>query len=212
MEEVEKKEQVEPKKKIFDTKFIVRAGIFSAMAALFYLFVKFPLPIFPSFLEFHFDEVPIFIASLAYGPIMGIVVLILKTLIKLPFTTTLCVGELSDLVYSAAFILPAAFIYNKNRHFKSAIHGILIGTVCQIIISVIGNIYVMVPFYMAVMEFPEAAILGMCQAVNPNITDIGWSFGLLGVLPFNAMKDAMIIGIVLPTYKSLHKLIDKIKV
>ena len=64
-------------------KFLVRAGIFSALSAILYLFVKFPVPFLPTFLEFHFDEVPLFIASFAYGPISGIFVLLIKTFIKL---------------------------------------------------------------------------------------------------------------------------------
>ena len=91
---------MESEKKVLTLRFIVRAGIFAAFAAILYIFVKFPVPFLPPFLEFHFDEVPVFIASFAYGPLMGVVVLIIKTLIKLPFTETLCVGELSDLIYS----------------------------------------------------------------------------------------------------------------
>ena len=55
---------------------------------------------------------------------------------------------------------------------------------------------------------PEAAILGMCKAANPKINNIGWSYGLLAVLPFNAMKDVMVIILTLLTYKSVHKFID----
>jgi len=195
----------------FGTKQIVRVAVFGALSGIFYIFIKFPVPFFPSFLEFHFDEVPAFIASFAYGPISGILVLLIKTLIKLPFTKTLGVGELSDLIYSAAFILPAALIYKRHRNFKGVFTGLLIGTVFQLAISLISNVYVMIPFYMKVMELPEAAIIGMCKAANPNITNVGWSYGLLAVLPFNALKDAAVIVLTLVTYKSVHKFIDKLQ-
>lgn len=202
----------EGKKRIFDTKFIVRAGIFSALSAILYIFVKFPVPIFPAFLEFHFDEVPAFIASFAYGPLLGFIVLVIKTLIKLPFTTTMCVGELADLVYSIVFIIPAAIIYDRNRKFKSVLIGFGIGTVLQLVVSLIVNVYLMIPFYCFVYGIDEGALLGMAQAANSNISNVKWSLGLLAILPFNAIKDAAIILITLPTYKSLHGLIDKIKV
>ena len=48
----------------------------------------------------------------------------------------------------------------------------------------------------------------MCKAANPKINNIGWSYGLLAVLPFNAMKDAAVIVLTLLTYKSVHRFID----
>lgn len=193
------------------TKQIVRVGIFGALSAILYIFIKFPVPLFPSFLEFHFDEVPVFIASFAYGPLSGFCVILIKTIIKLPFTTTLGVGEVSDLLFSCAFVLPAAIIYKKNRKFKSVIVGLSIGCVLQLIISLIGNIYLMIPFYMNMMGFSEDAILGLCQMANPNITDVGWTYGLFAVLPFNAIKDSIVIVLTLLSYKSVHRFIDKLQ-
>ena len=195
----------------FGTKQMVRVAIFGALSGIFYIFIKFPVPFMPAFLEFHFDEVPAFIASFAYGPVVGLLVLVVKTLIKLPLTSTLGVGELTDLLFSAAFILPAAIVYKKNRSFKWVFIGLAIGTVFQLIISVVGNVYISIPFYLKVMEFPEAAILKMCQTANPKITNIGWSYGLLAVLPFNAIKDAAVILLTLFTYKSVHRFIDKLQ-
>ena len=197
-------------KERFGVKQIVRVGIFGALSGIFYIFIKFPVPFLPSFLEFHFDEIPAFIASFAYGPLSGMLVLVIKTLIKLPLTRTLGVGEISDLIYSAAFILPAALIYKRKRNFKNVILGLSIGTVFQLGISLLSNIYFMIPFYMKVMELPEAAILGMCKMANPHITNVGWSYGLLAVLPFNVIKDAAVIVLTLVTYKSVHRFIDKV--
>ena len=194
----------------FGTKQMVRVAIFGALSGIFYIFIKFPVPFMPAFLEFHFDEIPAFIASFAYGPVVGLLVLLVKTLIKLPLTSTLGVGELSDLIFSAAFILPAALIYKRKRNFKGVFVGLAVGTLFQLAVSLLTNIYVTIPFYLKVMEFPEAAILGMCKAANPNITNIGWSYGLLAVLPFNAMKDAAVILLTLFTYKSVHRFIDKL--
>lgn len=193
------------------TKHIVRVGVFGALSAILYIFVKFPVPFLPSFLEFHFEEIPVFIASFAYGPVSGLCVLLIKTIIKLPFTSTLGVGEVTDFLFSAAFILPGAFLYKKNRKFKSVIIGLGIGTVMQLAVSLIGNIYLMIPFYMNMMGFSKESILGLCQIANAKITDIGWTYGLFAVLPFNAIKDvAVIIGTII-SYKSLHLFIDKLQ-
>lgn len=192
------------------TRFMARVAIFGAISALLYIFIKFPVPFLPSFLELHFDEIPVFIAGFAYGPLTAFCVLLVKTVIKLPFTTTLCVGEICDLLYSIVFILPAVIIYNKHRNFKYAMLGLGIGTLLQLGVSLIANIYIMIPFYMSVMGLSEEAILGICQQANPAITNIGWMYGLLAVLPFNVIKDGAVVVLTIITYKSTHRFVDKL--
>ena len=192
-------------------RFLVRVAIFGAISTILYVVpvLKFPVPFFPQFLEFHFDEIPALIAGFAYGPLAGFGVLLVKTLIKMPFTTSLTVGELSDFIYSVVFIVPAAFIYKKHHSFKGAIVGLIIGMVGQLIVSLIINIYIMIPFYLFVFNMSEEQLLGICQIANPNIKDIKWGYGLFAVLPFNVIKDLVVILITLIIYKATHKFIDK---
>ena len=195
------------------TRFLVRVAVFGGFSAILYCipFLKFPVPFFPSFLEFHFDEIPAFIAAFAYGPMTGLYVLLVKTFIKLPLTTTLCVGEIADLIYSIAFILPGAIYYQRNRTLKGAIKSLIIGLVCQLTVSLVTNVYVTFPFYMQLFEISEENMLLIFQATNPAVRDIRWSVGFIAVLPFNAMKDAMIIIPTMLVYKSTHTLFDKIQ-
>ena len=195
------------------TRFLVRVAVFGAISTLLYVVpvLKFPVPFFPQFLEFHFDEIPAFIAGFAYGPLSALGVLFIKTIIKLPFSSTLCVGELSDFIYSVAFILPAAFIYKHNRKFKGAMSGLLIGTFTQLVVSTLSNIYLMIPFYMFMYNMDESQLLYLCQLANPNIDNIGWAYGLMAVLPFNAIKDIVVVIITMIVYKSTHKFIDKLQ-
>ncbi len=194
-------------RKVNLVRFMSRVAIFGALSAILYIvpFLKFPLPFFPSFLEFHFDEIPVFIAGFAYGPFSAFAVLVVKTIIKLPFTSTLTVGEWADLIYSSAFIIPAAIIYQRRRDIKGVIAGFSLGFIVQIIVSLIFNVYIMIPFYMFVMGFPEAAILAMAQAANPAVTNIGWSLGFLAIVPFNLLKNTMVVILTFLVYKSIHQ-------
>lgn len=202
------KGQVEKKNQ---TRFIVRVAVFGGFSAILYCvpFLKFPVPFFPSFLEFHFDEIPAFIGAFAYGPMTGFYVLLVKTFIKLPMTNTLAVGEIADLLYSLAFIMPAALFYQKNRTFKGAIKALILGLFCQLVVSLVANVYVMFPFYMRMFGLSEAALLKICQLANPAIQDVRWSVGFIAVLPFNVIKDAAIILVTLLVYKSTHTLFDR---
>ena len=199
-------------KKPINTKFIVRTAIFTAISIILYVVpgLKFPLPIFPAFLEIHLDEIPLFICGFAYGPLSAILGIFVKTLVKLPMTTSLCVGEIADLIYSIAFIVPAAMIYQKHRNFKGALVGVGIGTLCQLVVSSFFTTFVMLNFYMFVMGLSEEVILNMVRGVGINISSLSWPFLFAVCLPFNALKDAMVIVVTLLLYKKCHQLIEKI--
>ncbi len=191
-------------------RFMSRIGVFGAMAAILYAVpvFKFPVPFFPSFLEFHFDEIPAFIAGFAYGPFAGFSVVALKTVLKLMFdgTRTMFVGELTDLVLSSVYVVVAAIVYQKKRTLKGAGLGFLIATAIQIVAAMVLNVYVIIPFYTHAMGYlPEDLLYLMTKAV-PAIKDVGWSYALLAVLPFNAMKDGIVIVVTFLVYRSVHKL------
>ena len=200
------------KSKIFTTKTITRVAIFSAISAVLYIvpYLKFAVPFFPSFLEIHFDEIPATIAGFAYGPFVGFLVIFIKTLIKLPFTSTLCVGELADFIYGSMLVVISSLIYKKHRNIKGAIVGFLVAMVAQVITSGFITTFLILDFYIFMMGFPKGAILGMCQKVNPNVTSLTWPFFFYVALPFNAFKDAIILVLTFLLYKQTHKIIDKV--
>ena len=200
------------KKSIFTTKTITRVALFSAISAVLYIvpYLKFSLPFFPAFLEIHFDEIPASIAGFAYGPFIGFLVILIKTIIKLPFTSTLCVGELADFIYGSILVVISSFIYKRHRNIKGAIIGFLTAMAIQVIASGFITTFLILDFYIFMMGFPKMAILSMCQKVNPNVTSLTWPFFFYVALPFNAFKDGVILVLTFVLYKQTHKIIDKI--
>lgn len=190
-------------------RFMTRVAIFGAISSILYVVDIFQihLPFLPSFLALHFDEIPAFIAGFAYGPWAGFAVILIKTIIKLPFTSTLCVGELSDLIFSTAFVVPAAMIYKKMRNLKGVAIGFAVSTVIQLVVSSVLNVYAMLPFYIFVMGFTQEGLLALCQLANPAITDLGWTYALFAILPLNIIKDAAVIVVTFIVYRSIHKLL-----
>ena len=192
-------------------RFMSRIAIFGAMSTILYAVpvFKFPVPFFPTFLEFHFDEIPAFIAGFAYGPLAGFCVIALKTVLKLMFTwsNTFLVGEATDLVLSTIYVCIAAFIYQKKRNLKGVAIGFLIATAVQIVAAMLLNVFVTIPFYCNVMGYLPADLLRFMQKAVPAITDINWSYAFLAVLPFNAMKDGIVIFATFLVYRSIHKML-----
>ena len=194
------------------TKFIARTAVFTAISIILYTvpFLKFSLPIFPAFLEIHLDEIPALMAGFAYGPLSGFLVILVKTVVKLPLTGTAGVGELADFIYSAAFVLPAAFIYKKHRTLKGALISLLIATAVQLVVASFGTTFIMLDIYSVLYHLPKQVILGMCQKINPSVTNLTWPFLLMVGLPFNALKDAIVVVATFLLYKRLRWLFAKI--
>ncbi len=187
-------------------KFIARVAIFGAISSVLYVvpFFNFQLPFVPPFLSIHFDEVPAFVCGFAYGPISGIAVLAIKTLVKLPFSSSLCVGELGDFLLSSIYVGVATFIYSKKRNLKGVGLGFLISSFIQIGCALLVNVYALIPFYLWMLKIEPMAMLGIMNKANPLIVDIKWSYGLLAVIPFNVIKDVLVVIITFIVYRSIH--------
>lgn len=186
---------------------MARVGVFSAIAAILYCVpgLQLKLPIF-GFLEFHFDEIPVFLAGFAYDPLTAFLILMVKTLIKLPFSSTLCVGEFADLLYSCAFILPATIIYKKHRTFKGALLGLGIGFVAQLITALACNGLFMINFYMNLFGIGMDVIVAMFSALK--VSDMK-TLLCFAILPFNVIKDVVVVVLTILIYKPLHRFISK---
>lgn len=187
-------------------RFIARIAMFGAISAILYTIPIFNinLPFIPSFLSLHFDEIPAFICGFAYGPVSGIAVIAIKTVIKLPMTSTLCVGELADFILSSIYVGLTTFIYSKKRNLKGVALGFGISSLIQILCGMILNVYVLIPFYLWMLKISEDGLLQIMHFANPAIKNVGWSYALLAVAPFNAIKDTIVIILTFIIYRSLH--------
>lgn len=198
------------REKFFTTKNITVTAALTAISYVLYMFVKFPLPfIFPQFLDVQFSEMPAQIAGFMMGPFWGCTVIVLKCLLKMPFTSTACVGEFGDLVMGIALVLPSSLIYRKLRSKKGAALGLVVGTLSETVVAVIVNGLLLIPFY--AKAFGWDAIVGMLTSLFPNISrESFYRYYLpLSVLPFNLMRLTICSLITFFVYKHLHRLIDR---
>ena len=81
-------------------------------------------------------------------------------------------GEVQNLLLSLAFVLPAVLYYRRHRTKKGAIVGLVLGSVCKIIVGVFTNLYIIFPFYIKLYGMDWDGIVAMCSAVNPWITNV----------------------------------------
>ncbi len=190
---------------------IAKAGIFGGLASILYVVPIFTikLPFFPEFLTLHFDEIPVLLIGLVEGPWCAFLTLLCKTLIKLPFSTTASVGEWADLFLSLFLILPVCFVYKKKSSKKGLLIGLSIALPTHLIAAMALNVFVLVPFYSSFYGIPLDSILALCKIANPSINNLEWGYALLAVLPFNLLKDAIVVALSIPLYKGLKFFMKK---
>lgn len=193
-------------RKLMNTKNVVLMGMFGALAAVLMLF-EVPLPFLaPSFYGLDFAEVPMLVGTFALGPVAGIVMQIVKILIKLILkpTSTGFVGEFANVVMSCALILPAGLIYRFKKSKNGALAGMAVGTVLMSVAGVVMNALVMIPFYSNFM--PIETIIKAGAAVNPAVSSV-WTLAIFCVGPFNLVKGTLTSVITAVIYKRISVLI-----
>lgn len=194
------------------SKEMVLIALQGAISALLYIYIKFPLPFFPSFLDIQISEIPALITSFMYGPINGLFVLLIRFIIKLPFTGTIGVGEIADLIISSTLIIVSGLIYKKNRTFKGAIKGLILGMILSIFIAIIVNYLILIPFYLQ-LYFNGAIepLIKMCSMI-PNINKDNFMilYLFVGVLPFNIIRFSLVFILTLFLYKKISFIFNKI--
>lgn len=180
-------------------------AMLGAVAAVL-MYLEFPIPIMPAFVKLDVSELPALIASFAYGPVSGILVCLIKNLIKLPSTSTAAVGELFNFVMGALFVGVAGLIYKRNKIRKGAIVGALLGALVMAVVSVPYNYFIVYPAYVVMYHLPLDAIIGMYQAINPNVNGL-LACLLVFNLPFTFVKGALDAALCFLVYKPLSPIL-----
>lgn len=195
--------------KRMNTKVIAKIGVLSAVASVLML-LEFPLWFAPGFYELDFSEVPVLLGTFAMGPVAGIAIEFVKILINfvLNGTETGGIGEMANFVVGCSFIIPAGYIYSRKKSFKTAIIGLIVGSITLATIGSMMNYYVLLPVFSKIYGAPIQAFVDMGNLVNPAITDLK-TLVLYAVAPFNLFKGIVVSSITLLIYKRVSPILHR---
>ena len=174
-------------------------GVLSAIAYIL-MFMEFSVPLMPVFIKMDLSDFPALIGSLAVGPVGGVIIALIKNLLHLTVTSTGGVGELSNFILNAVFVLPAGFLYKRKKSKKSACGGAILGAVLMAVFSVVSNYFVVYPVYYNFM--PEDTILAAYQAIFPGVKSILQSLIIFN-MPFTFIKAMISVVITFLIYNHL---------
>ena len=173
------------------TKNMVVCGLFSAIAFILTNIGNL-IPIrFAGFLSFDPKDAIIVIAGFALGPFATVIISFVVAFIEaITISSTGLIGFVMNLISSISFAIIPAFIYQKRRKFKMALLGLGISSIVTISLMLLWN-YIVTPIY---MEVPRTAVASMLLPV---------------FLPFNMIKCAINVALVVVLYKPLVKILRK---
>lgn len=189
---------------------ITKISILGALSFILMMF-EFPLPIAPTFYQLDFSEVVVLIGGFALGPWAAVCIEGLKVILNLMIngTITAGVGEFANFLIGCSLVLPAVFIYQKDKSKKHALIGLCLGVVLMTIVGAILNYFVLIPAYTMFAKIPLDVILTMGKAVNSNIDGL-FALIMICVVPFNLIKGIMVSAVVFLCYKKISPLLKRL--
>ncbi len=181
-------------------------AVFGAIAAVLVL-IEIPLFFAPSFYKIDLSEIPVLICTFYLGPAAGVACELIKVLVKLLIkgTTTAFVGDFANFFVGCSLVLPASVVYHCKKTKKSAVLGLITGTLVMTVFGSFFNAVYLLPKFAQLYGLPLETIVGMGTAVNPAISNVT-TLVAFAVVPFNLLKGAVVSVLTLLLYKRVERL------
>ena len=152
----------------------------SLLSAVSLVLMYFDFPVIPAFpwLQMDLSDVPALLGTFGFGPLVGVTIELIKNILYFFTKGSSIAGVLANFLFGAALVFPAGLIYHRKKSKKTAIIGMIVGTVVMEVAGIFGNIYILLPLYGMKMTAEQLT-----------------QYVLVGIVPFNAVK-ALIVNVV----------------
>lgn len=146
---------------------MVCTALLAALSSVL-MFFDFPLPFFPSFLKIDASDLPAVMASVAYGPLFGVLVELVKNLVHALASETVGIGELANFLVGVALVVPFGFSGKLAFIGRERTRTLLLGAAGTLLMTAVAfaaNLFFLIPAYEAVSNVPPGTFLVMLPAV-----------------------------------------------
>lgn len=153
------------------------------LAAIATILISFGFPIIPgvTFLKVDFSDIPVLIGMFLYGPVGGVMVAFIRSLLHYIQTggdAGYPIGDTASFIASVAYTLPIYLIMQVKIHdTKNIVFANVIGTASLTVVLSFVNYLFLLPLYLKVLNFSVGPIR---------------EYLLMGVIPFNIIKGAIV--------------------
>lgn len=177
-------------KKEMNAKAIAKLAMMAAISVVLLLIVRIPFPPAP-FLVYDPADMPIYITAFAYGPIAGLLVTIVVSLIQaFLLGGDGLYGFLMHVVATGIVAVVIGLMYKKKKTRKNAIISLVVGVLVAVVVMAGMNLLV-TPFYMGV---DVKAVVAMLPTV---------------IIPFNLLKAGLNAVLTFLLYKRLSPFLHR---
>jgi riboflavin transporter FmnP len=168
----------------FTTRNITSIAVMAALSVILVAMIH--IPMFLPFLEYDPADIPIFITTFAFGPLVGFILTVIVAVLQ-GITVSASAGIIGIMMHIFAtgiFVIVAGNIYKRNKTRKNAAVALVVGVAVWTVAMVIWNIIV-TPLYMGV---PREEVIAL---VVP------------AILPFNLIKAGINSVLTFALYKTV---------
>ena len=171
-------------------------------------FFEFPVPLSPSFARMDLSDFPALIGAFAFGPIVGVMIELIKNLLQLISSSTGGIGELANFLIGASYVATAGWIYQRNKTKRTAWIAGIIGSIVMAIVAALANYFILLPLFEQFL--PVDQLIASFSEFMPFIKTKA-DVVLFNALPFNLLKGLAISAFCMLVYKRLSPILKGTK-
>lgn len=167
---------------------LVVLAMLAAISVVLVWAVHVPLIPVVSFLEYDPADVPILIATMAYGPVAGVVLTVVVSVIQ---GLTVSAGSgiygiIMHIIATSTLVLVAGTVYRLRHTRGGAVLGLVLGTLAMGLVMMPANHFITPAF----TGWPVAQVDALL---------------IPGILPFNLLKAGLNSGVTFVVYKTVSR-------
>lgn len=183
------------KKEVFKFNTKVKVSILIGIS-LILMYFRIGIPIFPTFLDFDFSDIPILFIGIVFSPLTSIVAMAIKNILKIIFmgSITVGVGEFANFLMGSFFVFSVSFSYIK---YSNKFLSFFIGMFFLVVSGIFLNYFLILPFYMKVLGMNLYELIGERSVLQ---------YLIYYIVPYNIIKSIIIFFPTIFIYDKFKKI------
>ncbi len=173
-----------------------RIAMLAMFIALAYALSFISFPIFPAtpYFKLDFSNAFIFLSSLLFGPVEGIIVCIIKEILGVTNSSSGGVGEIANAIMTSSFILIPSIVHRVKSGTKALVISLVPACLVGIACALVTNRFIIFPMYMG-------------EGAQTVFKDAFWF-----AVAFNIIKTVSISLVTCVIFKRTNSLVKKFKI
>ena len=167
-------------------------AILAALSLVLLFILHFPIIPAAPWLEYDPADIPILIGGFVYGPIAGIIITVIASLVQALTISASSgwVGFIMHVIATGTLVAVSSTYYKFHKTHKGALIALILGCISMAAIMIPTNLIFTVNFFKQPLELVKASIIPI-------------------LIPFNLIKSGANSIIVLLIYKTIRKIVKE---